>query len=279
MLLRSIVLFALVSAAILGLPMGIFENATWLWAYPLLSLGITLLELLVAFAYLMYLCKKSDVEQENETDDPHYRKVIEAYIDAVLPVLRISIHKKGMNKLPQEGRFLLVCNHCSNIDPILLLREFAGHQVAFIAKKEVKHMFVVGPMMHKIHGQFIDRENDREALKTILRCIKLLKEDQVSVGVFPEGRISIPDRKLHRFRPGVFKIAQKAGVPIVVCTMKNTKDVLPNMAKYRHSDVDLHLVEVIPAEELVGVTTTQIAERVYQMMAADLGPDHVAEEC
>lgn len=278
MLLRSIVLFALVSAAILGLPMGIFENATWLWAYPLLSLGITLLELLVAFAYLMYLCKKSDVEQENETDDPHYRKVIETYIDAVLPVLRISIHKKGMNKLPQEGRFLLVCNHCSNIDPILLLREFAGHQVAFIAKKEVKHMFVVGPMMHKIHGQFIDRENDREALKTILRCIKLLKEDQVSVGVFPEGRISIPDRKLHRFRPGVFKIAQKAGVPIVVCTMKNTKDVLPNMAKYRHSDVDLHLVEVIPAEELVGVTTTQIAERVYQMMAADLGPDHVAEE-
>lgn len=277
MLLRSIVLFALVAAAILGLPMGIFENTAWLWAYPLLSLGFALLGLMAALGYLMYLCNRVDLEAEQETDDPFYRRMTELYLDSIVSAVRISIHKKGMNKLPDQGRFLLVCNHCSNADPILLLREFSGHQIAFISKKENKRLFVVGPMMHKILCQLIDRENDREALKTIIKCIKILKEDKASIGVFPEGGISKPDRKLHRFRPGVFKIAQKAGVPIVVCTLKNTKNVIPNMAKYRHTDVELNLVQVIPAEELAGVTTADIAERVYQIMAQDLGPENVAE--
>ena len=39
-------------------------------------------------------------------------------------------------------------------------------------------------------GQMLNRENDREALKTIVTCIRLLKDDEVSIGVFPEGGIA-----------------------------------------------------------------------------------------
>ena len=277
MLLRFIVMLALVLAAAVGLPCGIFEGYTWLWAYPLLALGFAVLGLGACFGYLMILCKRVDQEKEQEEDDPHYRRYTELILDSVLPVLRIDVKTKGLNKIPSQGRFVLVCNHCNNSDPIILLRAFEGHQVAFISKKENKDMFVVGPMMHKLLCQLIDRENDREALKTIIRCIKLLKEDKASIGVFPEGYIH-EDLKLHRFRPGVFKIAQKAQVPIVVCTLKNTKDVIRNMARYRRSSVELSLLEVIPAEELAGVTTTEIADRVYRLMADDLGPENVAEE-
>ena len=277
MLLRFIVMLALVLAAAVGLPCGIFESYTWMWAYPLLALGFTVLGCGICFGYLMLLCKRVDQEQEQEEDDPHYRQYVEMLLEAVLPVLRIDIRTKGLDKVPAQGRFLLVCNHCNDSDPILIMRAFRGHQLAFIAKKETKHMFVVGPMMHKLLCQLIDRENDREALKTILKCIKILKEDKASIGVFPEGYIH-EDRKLHHFRPGVFKIAQKAQVPIVVCTLKNTRDVIRNMARYRRSGVELSLLEVIPAEELVGVTTTEIADRVYRLMADDLGPENVAEE-
>ena len=139
-------------------------------------------------------------------------------------------------------------------------------------------MFVIGPMMHKIQCQLINRENDREALKTILKCIQILKEDKASVAVFPEGGILSEDGKLHHFRPGEFKIAQKANVPIVVCTLKNTKDVVRNIKHLHPSSVEMKVVDVIPAEELKGVTAVDIAHRCYDLMAADLGPDRIAEE-
>ena len=138
-------------------------------------------------------------------------------------------------------------------------------------------MFVIGPMMHKILCQLINRENDREALKTILRCIQILKEDKASIAVFPEGGIKA-EKKLTHFRSGVFKIAQKANVPIVVCTLKNTKDVVRNIKHLKPSSVEMKVLEVIPAEELKGVTTVDVAHRCYELMAADLGPELIAED-
>ena len=182
-----------------------------------------------------------------------------------------------MEKLPRDGRFLLVCNHCSLADPILLLYAMPKFQLAFVSKKENADMFVIGPMMHKIQCQLINRENDREALKTILKCIQILKEDKASIGVFPEGGILSEDGKLHHFRPGVSKIAQKANVPIVVCTLKNTLHSVSNLLHLKPTHVELSVLDVIPAAELKGVTTVDIAERCYQLMAADMGPEMVAE--
>ena len=277
MLLRAIVLLALVLATIVGLPCGIFSGYTWLWALPLMAVGFMLVGILLVFLYVLILAKRVDMNAQEDGDDPYYRHVAELLVESVVPLIRISVTSKGLDKVPQEGRFMLVCNHVSNLDPAPILHSLPGRQLAFVAKKEVQDMFIVGPMLKKIQGQFIDRENDREALKTILNCIRILKEDKGSVAVFPEGGIH-DDRKFHRFRPGVFRIAQKAQVPIVVCTLKNSRNLIPNMLHLKRSDVELSVLAVIGPEEFAGVTTTELADRVYRMMAEDLGPENVAEE-
>ena len=160
---------------------------------------------------------------------------------------------------------------------LLLLGFFKRSQLAFISKQENRDMFIVGKLMHRIMCQTLDRDNDRQALKTILKCIQLIKDDEVSIGVFPEGYTS-KDGKLHHFRSGVFKIAQKANVPIVVCTIQGTRELFHNMKRLKATDVQLHLVGVVPAEELKGKTAVEIGDRVHAMMAEDLGPDRVAEE-
>lgn len=277
MLLRLFTLISLMLAAVGCLLAEAFESYVWLWLLPLLGLGFTLLFLLGTFLYLLVLCKKVDQNQQQEYDDPHYRRVAELVVESVVPALRVCVTTRGLEKLPKEGRFLLVSNHVNDLDPAPILYALPGRQLAFVAKKEVRDMFIVGPVLHKLLGQFINRENDREALKTIIRCIQILKEDKASIAVFPEGGIH-PDRKFHHFRPGVFKIAQKANVPIVVCTLKNTRDMIHNLMKYKRSEVELSVLEVIPAEELKGVTTTEIADRVYHIMAQDLGTENIAEE-
>ena len=278
MLLISIAILSLLAGVLICLGCDAFLTLAWLLLLPVSFLGSFIGLLALCFGVLMIMCKLVDQDVPQEEDNRFYRFVANIIVESALPVLQIHVKKTGMEKVPTEGRFLLVCNHCNNSDPIILLNCFRKSQLAFVSKKENSTMFVIGPMMHKMQCQLINRENDREALKTILKCIQILKEDKASVAVFPEGGILSEDGKLHHFRPGVFKIAQKANVPVVVCTMKNTKDVIHNMARLKPSYVEMDVLEVIPAEELKGVTTVDIAHRCYDLMAANLGADLIAED-
>ena len=283
--LTMVVLAVLVAAAFLRRPtllFGIFGvsllvasavdlfTAAPVWGSVLIGLGCWLVLMGLAFAFLVLVCRKVDLNEEQENDSKFYRTVMYIYIEALISLVGVRLHTRGLEKTPKEGRFLLVCNHLFLADPGILLHCFRKSQVAFVTKKENQSMVVVGKIMHKILCQPIDRENDRAALKTILKCIQLLKEDKVSIGVFPEGYTS-KDGKLHPFRSGVFKIAQKTGVPIVVCTIQNTRQIFKNLRKLKKTDVELHLVDVIPAEDLAGKSTAEISEMVYEMMISDLG--------
>ena len=251
-----------------------FSNYRWLWVLPLGAFGAFILQLALWFLLLVIMGSAADLDNPQQEDHKFYRWVLQKTIALLLPLLGIRFHKKGFEQKLPEGRFLLVSNHLHDIDPAMLLYNFPKSQLGFIGKREVKGMFLAGPFLKMTMGQFVNRENDREALKTILECIRIIKEDKASIAVFPEGYI-MPDRLLRHLRPGVFKIAQRANVPIVVCTLQNTQNALNTIKKLKGADVHVHLVGVIPVEELQGVTAVDIAHRVYNMMAQDLGPDLV----
>ena len=271
-------LYTLSALVALGLCVltGAFESLAWLWLMPLGFVVTLVLGLLTCYLIIWDAARRTDKEKEFETDDPFIRTIVKYYAPTVFRLLGCKLETRGTENLPKDGRFLLVSNHLCDLDPGFFLKTFCDDQLAFIAKKEVRDMPIVGVLMRRLLCQFVNRENDREALKTILKCIAILKEDKASVAVFPEGRITKDGKLLHHFRPGVFKIAQKANVPIVVCTLKGAEDLFDNVKKLRRSRVHLHLVGVIPAEELKGVTTVDIAARVHAMMAEDLGAEHVA---
>ena len=272
MLLRTIAVVSLLSGCL----------SCWLWGFSLgaaalLFAGCYLILLALAFGFLCAVCAFVDMDKPQEEDSPFYRVVMNLYIEALIPLVLLKVEASGLDKTPKEGRFLLVCNHQNESDPGILLHCFRKSQLAFISKKENRDMFVVGKMMHKTLCQLVNRENDREALKTILKCIQLIKEDKVSIGVFPEGGILVKD-KLSHFRSGVLKIAQKTGVPIVVCTLKGTSDLFHNMKRLKKTHVQLHLVDVIPAEEVKATNTVELGEKIYHMMLNSLGPEYALED-
>ena len=271
MLLRAITVFSLLLGSSL---VALFDMALWL--LPVLFAGFWLGSVLLAFVFLCILCAAVDLNKPQENDSKFYRFFMYLYIEALMSLVCLRMETAGLEKTPREGRFLLVCNHQNESDPGILMHYFKRSHLAFISKKENATMFAVGKFMHKTLCQMIDRENDREALKTILKCIQMIKDDLVSVAVFPEGGIKVCG-KLSPFRPGVFKIAQKANVPIVVCTLKGTDQLFHNMKRFKPTHVRLHLVDVIPAESLKGRTTVDIAEQVHAMMLADLGPEYEIE--
>ena len=272
MLLRAITVLSSVLSVLL-----FFCLDAALWLVPLLFLGWYLILLLLAFLVLWVFSAVVDTAKSQEHDSKLYRRVVMLYIEALIPLVRLHIETAGLEKMPDAKRIMLVCNHQNEGDPGILMHYFEKYELSFVAKKEVQDMFIMGKMMHKLLCQPINRENDREALKSILKCIQLLKSDEVSIGAFPEGGIFDKD-KLHPFRSGVFKVAQKAKVPIVVCTLKGTSDLFHNMKRLKKTHVRLHLVDVIPAEEVKAANTVELGEKIYQMMLTDLGEEYRIQE-
>ena len=268
---------ALLSSAGICAGAGGFESLSWLWLLPV-GFAASLVSLILLFFLLVWVsCLFVDMEKPQEKDNTYFRFMSITAAQIAIWVLRMRVHTKGLEKLPKQGRFLLVCNHINNLDPVTLLAYFGKRQLAFISKRENSTMFLVGKLMHKIMCQLINRENDREALKTIITCIRLIQEDQVSIGVFPEGYTSM-DGLLHPFRSGVFKIAQKAKVPIVVCTIQNTNKPFRNIRRLKPTDVHLHLLDVLQPEAFEKLTAVELGNQIHAMMAEDLGPDLVLKE-
>lgn len=266
----------ILSAVLTGTSSGAADVLLLIGKIILFLVGGALLLAALAFLLLWFLCRIVDLNKPQAHDSKFYRFVLKLVIPVIMAILQMRVHTSGLEKTPKDGRFLLVCNHINDLDPVTLLRYFSRSQLAFITKRENMSMFLVGKLMHKILCQPINRENDREALKTILNCIRLIKEDQVSIAVFPEGYTSL-DGKLHKFRHGVFKIATKTKVPIVVCTLQNTNKVFHNALRVKPTDVHLHLLEVIPPEFYENMTAVELGEYVHGLMAKDLGPELVLQ--
>ena len=265
MLLNGITALSLVLAVVFHL---CCDPALW---QTLLTFGASWLVLAsIALIFLWGICRAVDLSKPQEHDSKFYRSIMYVYIEALISLVLVRLHTRGLEKTPKDGRFVVVCNHLFLADPGILLHCFKNSQLAFITKKENYDMPIIGKFMHKIMCQPIDRENDRASLKTILKCIQMIKDDEVSVGVFPEGYTS-KDGKVHPFRAGAFKIAQKTGVPLVVCTIQNTRPIFKNLKKLKKTDVELHLVDVIQPEDYKGKSTVEISDMVYEMMIQDLG--------
>ena len=268
------VLAAILSAVICGW-IDSFAKVSWLWLFPVSWLGSFLGIIVLVFLLVLAMCAVVDLEKEENEDNRFYRMVLYWIADAAHTVLQVRVHTEGLEKIPADGRVMLVSNHLDNVDPVIIMHQVKKKQtLAFIAKREVASMFVVGKFMHKILCQRVNRENDREALKTILKCIDIIKKDKASVAVFPEGGIK-GGNVLHPFRHGVFKIALRTQVPIVVCTLWGTQDIIHNGLRLKPTDVQFHVLDVVQPETYKGMTAVELGHLVHDMMAKDLGPDRV----
>ena len=133
MLLIAIVSAALLAGLLVCAQSGAFATFTWLWMLPVTALCVFAGIVLLGFWGLLYMCKRVDQTKPQEEDDKFYRIVADLVIGAALPFLRIRIKKSGLEKVPTDGRFLLVCNHCNDSDPIILLHVLRKFQLAFIS--------------------------------------------------------------------------------------------------------------------------------------------------
>jgi 1-acyl-sn-glycerol-3-phosphate acyltransferase len=148
-----------------------------------------------------------------------------------------SFRFDGRRNVPKTGPALLVANHESYIDPLLVGVASPRH-LAFLARANLfKGIF--GRFLRSVNTHPVDQEGfAREGLKTM---IEMLHEGW-PVLVFPEGERAM-DGVMQAFRPGVHLIIKKTHAPIVPCGIAGAFEALP---RSRHPPVPGHSPLFLP---------------------------------
>ena len=130
----------------------------------------------------------------------------------------------GEENVPKDQPVLYVGNHRSYFD-IIITYARCPRLTGYISKKDLEKVPLLRTWMRRLHCLFIDRENVKEALKTILAGIENVKNG-ISMCIFPEGTRNKTDAQMLPFKEGSFKIAEKTGCPIIPISITNSAEIL-----------------------------------------------------
>ena len=260
--------FVLVSLVITGL---ITAGSFVLWQAVLVFLGcflaVNVLYVFAAFSTSALVDNTKPIEKEK----PVCRVAAISVFEMVCSYLGLSMRVKGEEKLPKDEKYLVVSNHRSAFDPIVMMYKLRHHKVSFIAKPSVMNLPFIGKIAYGIGCLSIDRDNDRNALKTILTAANYLKNGICNVCIFPEGTRSKTNEMLP-FHAGSFKIAQRANAPLVIAAISGTEKIKNNVP-LRRTKVLVNILEVIPAEKVKAANTQELADYSRELIAKSLQED------
>lgn len=130
---------------------------------------------------------------------------------------------EGAENFPKNKAFCVVSNHQGDFD-IPVIMSIVPDSIAFVAKKELKKLPIIGWWMSSIGVVFLDRSSNRKAVSTFNTAAKKIKDGHPMV-IFPEGTRS-KGGPIKSFKKGSLKLAVKADSLIVPVTLDGTYKLL-----------------------------------------------------
>jgi 1-acyl-sn-glycerol-3-phosphate acyltransferase len=137
----------------------------------------------------------------------------------------VSFSVRGLEHLPTTGACVLVCNHGSYLDGVILVAALP-RPVAFVAKRELASQFVAGRFLKRLGVEFVERFERRRSVDDAQRLADVVQRGRALL-VFPEGTIG-PGPGLLPFHLGGFLAAAQEQVPVLPLTIRGDRDVLPD---------------------------------------------------
>lgn len=178
------------------------------------------------------------------------------------------IHVHGVDNVSPDRAYVYVANHSSLIDTPALFA-YLPYQFKIMAKRELFYVPFLGWHLWSSGNFPIDRRDARKTAKSLRSVVDGIRAGK-SLAVFPEGTRT-PDGTLQEFKQGAFKIAIRAGVPVVPVTIRGTFRLLPKTTLApRPGRVDVFIGEPIDTSvygekrlsELIEATKAAIQARL-----------------
>ena len=180
---------------------------------------------------------------------------------------RVDLEISGTENLPKEGGYMMFPNHQGKYDVLAIV---CGHDkpCSFVMDKKKSYMFMVRELVNLMDAKRMEIDNVRQALTVINDLVREVKAGKRYI-IFPEGGYTNNHNTLQDFKPGSFKSATKAKVPVVpVCLIDTYKPF--NSLSIKPVKNKVIFLEPIMPEEYADMNTTQLAEEVKSRIIAKM---------
>lgn len=178
------------------------------------------------------------------------------------------IRVSGTENVRADKTYVYMANHSSLIDTPALFA-YLPFQFRIMAKKELFYIPFMGWHLWAAGNFPIDRSDPRKTAKSLRKVIEGVRAGK-SLAVFPEGTRT-PDGKLQQFKHGAFKIAVRAGVPIVPVSIRGTFELLPKTTLApRPGKVDVIIGEPIETSEYSERNLSELISRTRTAIELNL---------
>lgn len=182
------------------------------------------------FGYPLLVMQNSLAKKDSAARDRESLKIIQFMFRLLLKTSGVNVTVKGLENIPKDTAVLYVGNHRSYFD-ILVGYTTVPDLVGFVAKKEMLKFPLLRSWMVHVNCLFLDRQDIKAGLKTILEGIEKVKNG-ISMWIFPEGTRNKAEDELDLmlFKEGSLKIAEKSGCPVIPVAMTRTADIFEKQA-------------------------------------------------
>lgn len=218
---------------------------------------------ILLFIYSLFINKKKKIKKPSKI---HYL-VLKETLHEFLRFARVKVHVSGQDLIPKDSHFVLVSNHISNFDPMILI-PLMKERLICVTKPENGNIPICGPFIHKCGFIKINRESAFKAVEAINEAVKYINEDIGNIYICPEGTRS-KSGELLPFHPGSFKIGVKSNVPTLVCSIKNTNIIHKNFPLKR-THVYIDFLELITPNQYEEKNTIEMAEHCEKIIKENL---------
>jgi len=169
---------------------------------------------------------------------------------------------EGQENIPSHGPLIVVCNHASYWDPVLVGCAI-NREVRFMAKAEIFNYPILKNILHMVGAFPIKRgQSDRNALRT---AINILKKNEV-IGIFPEGTRS-KNGELLPFKPGFGMMAYKGECPVLPMAVINSRKVLLGWRYPVRAVIGKPIFFTLSDQRPSGEALEEMSEKISQAVA------------
>ena len=245
----------------------IFQTLSWWWLLPVLIgaylAAVVAYWLVIIVAWFFLPSSKKRVEKPI----PICTAMIRLTAEWFCSITRLRLHLKQEKELPNEP-CVMVCNHISFFDPMVMIALSKGRKLVCVSKEENKKIPLAGRYLNGACFLFVDRSNPRQAVQMLQRAGEEMKHLGVDVVIYPEGTRS-KTGKLTRFKEGGFVLAKQADAPIAVYTVKGT-DQVKKKFPFRSTKVTLELIEIIDKDTVRSMDAKALAQYTHDIVGEAL---------
>lgn len=174
----------------------------------------------------------------------------------------------GKENIPVGRAALYTANHRSILDIVYTCREIPGSYTA-VAKKELGSVPLLHFWMKELHCLFLDRSDIKAGIQMVTDAVDLLKHG-TSVFICPEGTRNHEEGTLLDFHGGSFKIAIKAGAPVVPVTVVHSGQILERLPWLTRAAVTVVFDPPIETQGMPIPERKALPERVKAIIQSNL---------